>query len=243
MLSIYRKELNAFFSSLIGYVVMAVFLVLTGLMVWVVPDTSLLEYGFATLDNLFLFAPWLYLILIPAITMRMFSEEISSGTIEMLQTKPLRELDIILGKYFAALTLVIFSLLPTLLYYFSVYQLGAPKGNLDSGAIWGSYIGLVFLAGCFVSMGLFASSITSSQIVSFVLAVFLSAMFYWAFEALSSLPVFYAKVDDIIAGIGIESHYISISRGVVDTRDVVYFVSLSAIFVVLTKTSLESRRW
>lgn len=243
MLSIYRKELNAFFSSLIGYVVMAVFLVLTGLMVWVVPDTSLLEYGFATLDNLFLFAPWLYLILIPAITMRMFSEEISSGTIEMLQTKPLRELDIILGKYFAALTLVVFSLLPTLMYYYSVYQLGAPKGNLDSGAIWGSYIGLVFLAGCFVSIGLFASSITSSQIVSFVLAVFLSAMFYWAFEALSSLPVFYAKVDDIIAGIGIESHYISISRGVVDTRDVVYFLSLSAIFVVLTKTSLESRRW
>lgn len=243
MLSIYVKEINAFFSSLIGYVVMAVFLVLTGLMVWVVPNTSLLEYGFASLDTLFMFAPWLYLILIPAITMRMFSEEISSGTIEMLQTKPLRELDIILGKYFAALTLVIFSLLPTLLYYVSVYQLGAPKGNLDSGAIWGSYIGLVFLAGCFVSMGLFASSITSSQIVSFVLAVFLSAMFYWAFEALSSLPVFYAKIDDVIAGIGIESHYISISRGVVDTRDVVYFLSLSAIFVVLTKTSLESRRW
>lgn len=241
--SIYLKEINAFFSSLIGYIVITIFLVLTGLIVWVVPDTSILEYGFATLDNLFLFAPWLYLILIPAITMRSFAEEISSGTIEMLATKPLRELDIILGKYFAALTLVAFSLLPTLLYYFSVSNLGAPVGNLDSGAIWGSYIGLLLLAASFVSIGIFSSSITSNQIVAFVLAVFLCAMFYWAFEALSSLPIFYARIDNIIAGIGIESHYISISRGVVDTRDLIYFISLSAAFIVMTKTALESRKW
>ncbi len=241
--SIYLKEINAFFSSLIGYIVIAIFLVLTGLIVWVVPDTSVLEYGFATLDNLFLFAPWLYLILIPAITMRMFAEEISAGTIEMLATKPLRELDIILGKYFAALTLVIFSLLPTLLYYWAVYKLGAPVGNLDSGAIWGSYIGLVMLAACFVAMGLFASSISSNQIVSFVLAVFLCAMFYWAFEALSSLPVFYASIDGLVASLGIEAHYISMSRGVVDTRDMIYFLSLIVAFLAFTKTALESRKW
>lgn len=243
MLSIYRKEINAFFSSLIGYIVIALFLVLSGMILWVVPDTSILNYGFATMDNLFMFAPWLYLILIPAITMRMFSEEISSGTIEMLSTKPLREVEIVLGKFFAALTLVIFSLIPTLLYYYTVYQLGAPKGNLDSGAIWGSYIGLILLASCFVAIGLFASSLTSNQIVSFVISVFICAMFYWAFEALSSLPVFYAKLDTLIAAIGIESHYTSISRGVIDTRDVVYFLSLSTAFIVMTKTSLESRKW
>lgn len=243
MLSIYFKEINAFFSSLIGYIVITIFLVLSGLIVWVVPDTSVLEYGFATLDNLFLFAPWLYLILIPAITMRSFAEEISSGTIEMLATKPLREMEIILGKYLAALTLVAFSLLPTLLYYYTIYQLGAPVGNLDSGAIWGSYIGLLLLAASFVAIGIFASSVTSNQIVSFVLAVFLCAMFYWAFEALSSLPVFYASIDGIIANLGIEAHYISISRGVVDTRDLIYFFSLSTVFLVFTKTVLESRKW
>ena len=145
MLSIYRKEINAFFSSLIGYIAIVVFLVITGLIVWVFPDTNVLDYGYASLESLFFVAPWVYLFLIPAITMRSFAEEISNGTIEMLATKPLRELDIILGKYFAALTLVFFSLLPTLIYYVAVYQLGAPKGNLDSGAIWGSYIGLLFL--------------------------------------------------------------------------------------------------
>jgi ABC-2 type transport system permease protein len=243
MLSIYRKEINAFFSSLIGYIAIVVFLVITGLIVWVFPDTNVLDYGFASLESLFFVAPWVYLFLIPAITMRSFAEEISNGTIEMLTTKPLRELDIILGKYFAALTLVVFSLLPTLIYYIAIYQLGAPKGNLDSGAIWGSYLGLLFLGSAFVAMGMFASSITSNQIVSFVLAAFLCFFFHWSFDFLSGLDLFYAKIDDIIEALGINAHYTSISRGVVDTRDLVYFISFTAIFILLTKTVLESRKW
>lgn len=243
MLSVYLKELNTFLSSLIGYIFIIIFLIISGSVVWLFESTSVLSYGFATLDSFFIAAPWLYLILIPAITMRSFSEEISTGTIEMLYTKPLRDMDIILGKYFAALTLVVFSLLPTLIYYFSVYDLGATKGNLDSGAIWGSYLGLLFLASCFVAIGLFASSLTSNQIIAFVLAVTICALFQWTFDEISKFPMFVSQYDYLISGMGIESHYLSISRGVVDTRDVLYFLTLSTGFIFLTKTSLESRSW
>ena len=243
MLSIYRKEIGAFFSSLIGYIAIIVFLLLTGLFVWINPGSNVLDYGFATLDSLFNTAPWVFMILIPAITMRSFAEEISNGTIEMLATKPLTELDIILGKFFAALTLVVFSLVPTLVYYFTIYQLGVEKGNLDSGAIWGSYMGLLFLASAFVAIGLFASSMSSNQIVSFVIAAALCFVFHYAFDILSGLSIFYGKLDGIVEQIGINNHYISISRGVVDTRDLVYFVSLSAVFLLFTKTSLERRKW
>jgi len=243
MYSIYKKEISAFFSSFIGYIAIIVFLTLTGFFVWINPNVNVLDYGFATLDQLFSTAPWVFMVLIPAITMRSFAEEISEGTIEMLTTKPVTEMDIILGKYFAALTLVVFSIVPTFIYYYTIYQLGAQKGNLDSGAIWGSYMGLLFLASAFVSIGLFASSLTSNQIVAFVVAATLCFILQYAFDLISGLALFYAKVDDIVQQIGMNAHYVSISRGVVDTRDLVYFVSVTAVFLLLTKLSLERRKW
>ena len=243
MYSIFLKEINSFFSSLIGYIVIGTFLVIIGLMMWVFPDYSVLSYNYATLDQLFSLAPIIFTFLIPAITMRSFAEEQQSGTIELLVTRPLRDWQIILGKYFANLALVLFALLPTLLYYYSVYQLGSPKGNLDTGAIMGSYIGLVFLGGAFVAIGLFASSLTNNQIVAFILATFLCFIFYWGFFFLSKLPVFVGKVDDIVQMIGIDYHYNSISRGVVDSRDVIYFLSFISFFLFATNVALSRRKW
>lgn len=243
MLSIFKKEINLFFSSLIGYIAIAVFLLTTGLFLWIFPESSLLNYGFATLDTFFFIAPWVFLFLIPAITMRSFSEEIKTGTIELLVTRPISDLQIILGKYFAALFLVLFALLPTLLYFYTVYYLGAPAGNIDTGATWGSYIGLFLLGATFVSIGIFGSAITANQIVAFILSVFLCFVFFMVFELISSMNVFYAKLDSLIEQLGMNYHYESISRGVVDTRDLVYFISLITIFILLTKLILESRKW
>lgn len=243
MLSIFQKEINAFFSSILGYIVIGVFLVIMGLVMWVFPESSILEYNYATLDQLFNVAPLIFMFLIPAITMRSFAEEQQNGTIELLSTKPVREMDIILGKFFANLLLLIFTLIPTLIYYYTVHELGSPKGNLDSGAILGSYIGLVLLGSCFVAIGLFASSLTNNQIVSFILATFLCFFFYWVFDFISLLPVFVGKVDDVVQMLGIDYHYNSISRGVIDSRDVVYFISLVAVFLVMTQVSLERRKW
>ena len=210
---------------------------------FVFPDTSLLEYNFATLDQLFDIAPMIFLFLIPAITMRSFAEEHQNGTIEILVTKPVSELGIIFGKYLASLLLVVFALFPTLLYYYTVYQLGSPKGNLDSGAIVGSCLGLLFLAGAFAAIGIFASSVSGNQIVAFILATFLCFVFYYGFYFISKLPVFVGKVDDIVQMIGMDYHYGSISRGVVDTRDLVYFLSVTGLFISLTLVSLERRKW
>ncbi|HFA47500.1 MAG TPA: gliding motility-associated ABC transporter permease subunit GldF [Bacteroidetes bacterium] len=243
MLTIFLKEINTFFSSLIGYIVVGVFLGILGLVMFVFPDTSLLNYNFATLDQLFDIAPMVFVFLIPAITMRSFAEENQTGTIELLATRPVTDLQIVLGKFFASLALVVFALLPTLLYYYTVYQLGSPKGNLDSGAIMGSYLGLIFLAGTFVSIGIFASSLTNNQIVGFILATFLCFIFYWGFFFISKLPIFVGRVDDIVQMVGIDYHYSSISRGVIDTRDLVYFISFIGVFVAMTVTSLERRKW
>jgi ABC-2 type transport system permease protein len=214
-----------------------------GLMLWVFPDYSLLKYSVASLDALFEIAPFIFLFLIPAITMRSFAEEKQSGTIELLVTRPLRDWEIILGKFFANWLLVIFALLPTLLYYYTIHELGAPKGNLDAGAIAGSYIGLMLLAGTFVAIGLLASSITNNQIIAFVLALFLCFLFYWGFDYLSRLPVFFGKTDDIVQMIGIDYHYLSISRGVLDSRDLIYFFSVITVFLVGSQVALESRKW
>lgn len=243
MTSIYWKEINAFFSSLIGYIVIGVFLVVLGLVMFVFPDSSLLDFNYATLDQLFQVAPMIFLFLIPAITMRSLAEEQQTGTIELLVTRPLSDLALVSGKLLASLTLVVFALLPTLLYYYTVYQLGSPKGNLDSGAIAGSYIGLVFLAAVFVSIGIFASSLASNQIVAFVLATFLCFLFYYGFDYFSRLPVFVGKIDDLVQMAGIDYHYESISRGLIDSRDIVYFLSLIALFVALTLVSLGRRKW
>lgn len=243
MISIFLKEVNSFFSSLIGYIVIGVFLIALGLVMFVLPDFSILEYSYATLDQLFSIAPLIFAFLIPAITMRSFAEEQQSGTIELLATKPISDLAIIMGKFLASLALVIFALIPTLLYYYTVYQLGSPKGNLDAGAIAGSYLGLILLAAAFASIGVFASSLTNNQIVAFILATTLCFLFYWGFFYFSKLPVFVGKSDDIIQMLGIDYHYNSISRGIVDSRDVIYFLSIIGIFIMLTLTSLEKRKW
>lgn len=243
MLSILQKEINTFFSSLIGYIVIGVFLVLMGLVLFVFPDTSLLNYRYASLDQLFQMAPNIFTFLIPALTMRSFAEEKQEGTIEFLATKPLSDLQIILGKYLANLLLVVFALLPTLLYYYTVYKLGSPEGNLDSGATIGSYFGLVFLAAVFVAIGIFSSSLTNNQIVAFVLAAFLCFLVHWGFYYISNLPVFFGKSDDVVQQLGLEFHYNSISRGIVDSRDVIYFLSVIGLFIMLTVLNLERRKW
>jgi len=243
MYSIFKKEISAFFSSLIAYIVVAVFLVMTGLFMWVFTDTSILYYNYASLDQLFALAPMIFLFLIPAITMRAFAEENQKGTIEFLATKPVSDTDIVLGKYFANLLLVLFAILPTLLYYYSVYQLGSPVGNLDSGGIMGSYIGLIFLAGAFVAIGMWTSSITDNQIVAFILGSFFCFVVHWSFDFIAQLGIFAGAGDALIAKLGIAHHYDSVSRGVLDSRDVLYFLSVITIFILATLTSLSKRKW
>jgi ABC-2 type transport system permease protein len=243
MLTLLYKEVRSFLSSLIGYIVITVFLLINGLFLWVFKgEFNILDFGYASLDGLFMIGPFVFLFLIPAITMRSFAEEKRTGTIEMILTKPLSELEIVLAKYFAGLVLVVFSLLPTLIYYFSVYRLGLPVGNIDSGGMWGSYIGLLFLGGSFVAVGLFASTLTDNQVVSFLLAVFLCGFLYIGFDFIHSLDLF-GKADLFIRSLGINAHYLSLSRGVVDTRDVIYFLSVIVLFILLSRISLERRKW
>ena len=243
MYTLFKREISNFLSSLIGYIVITVFLLINGLFLWVFPlDYNILENGYANLDGLFLLAPFVFLFLIPAITMRSFAEEKRSGTIELLMTKPITDLQVILAKFLAGVTLVVFSLLPTLIYYISVYRLGSTPGNLDSGGTWGSYIGLLFLGSAFVSIGLFSSTITDNQIVSFIVSLFLCGFVYIGFELIYQLS-FFGHFDLFVQSLGINAHYASMSRGVIDTRDVIYFLSLMTIFILLSKISLESRKW
>ena len=243
MFTLLKKEVRSFLSSLIGYITISVFLLVIGLFMWVLQtDSNILDNGYANIDALFIIAPWVFLFLIPAITMRSFADEKKAGTIELLLTRPLTDLQIILAKYFAGFILVLFSLLPTLIYYYAVHRLGSPVGNIDTGGMWGSYIGLLFLGAAFVAIGIFASAVTDNQVVSFILAVFLCYFIFSGFDFISSFALF-GKVDNIILALGINSHYISMSRGVVDTRDVLYFVSLVAVFILGTRTVLESRKW
>jgi ABC-2 type transport system permease protein len=243
MFTLLRKEISSFLSSLIGYAVIIVFLLINGLFLWVFPlEFNILDYGFASIENLFMLAPWVFLFLIPAITMRSFAEEQKSGTMELLLTKPLSDLEIILAKYLAGVVLVIFSLLPTLIYYYTISNLGLPPGNIDHGATWGSYIGLLFLGAGFVAIGIFASAISNNQIVSFLIAVLLCGFTYIGFEFIYNLSIF-GSIGLIIRQLGMNAHYTSISRGVIDSRDVLYFLSLIAFFLMLTWFRLERRKW
>lgn len=243
MYTLFKKELRSFLNSLIGYIVITVFLLTTGLFLWVFPlEYNVLDTGYANINGLFMIAPFVFLFLIPAITMRSFADERKSGTIEFLLTQPLSDFTIIMAKYLAGLVLVLFSLLPTLVYVITVYYYGLPKGNMDMGATWGSYIGLLFLGAAFVSVGVFSSSLTDNQIVSFIIAVFLSMFAYLGFEFIYSLDLF-GKIDLFIRSLGINAHYTSLSRGVIDTRDIIYFLSFIGLFLILTKLSLESRKW
>ncbi|MCW3807729.1 gliding motility-associated ABC transporter permease subunit GldF [Plebeiibacterium marinum] len=243
MWSLYKKEIATFFSSLTGYLVIGVFLVITGLFLWVIPgDMNILFGGYATLDSLFYMAPWLYLFLVPAVTMRLFAEEKRTGTIELLYTRPLSELQIVLSKYLAGVSLVVISLLPTLIYFYSVYQLGTPTGNIDMGGTIGSYIGLFFLAAIYVGIGTFCSSLTDNQIVSFVLAVLLCFVFYYGFDAIAEITSS-NQLKSVIINLGIDEHYQSISRGVIDSRDLLYFLSTLTLFLYATRLVLISRKW
>lgn len=245
MYTLYKKELATFFSSLTGYLTIAVFLILTGLMLWVFNgDLNIIDYGYAGIDGLFFIGPLLYLFLIPAITMRLIAEEQRGGTMETLMTHPLSDWTIVWAKFLAAWTLVFISLLPTLVYYFSVYSLGYPHpGNIDTGSVIGSYFGLLLLGGAFVSIGLFCSSLTKNQIVSFIIAAVLSFTLYMGFELLYGMGLFNGDTNLIVKGLGLKSHYDSISRGVIDTRDVVYFIGVIVIFVMATRMVLQSRMW
>jgi len=242
MLTVFKREISSFLSSLIAYIVIVVFLLVTGLFMWVFPDYSLLDFGYATLDQLFIIGPWVFMFLIPAITMRFFSEEKRTGTIELLFTKPVSDLQIILGKFLAGFALVAFAVLPTILYAVALWFLADPVGNIDTGGIIGSYIGLLLLGAVFVSIGIFASALTDNQIVAFILGLFLCFFFYSAFDSIKllDLPV---KAQLIIEQLGISAHFYALGKGVLDTRDLVYFGSLIALFVTLTKTVLESRKW
>lgn len=243
MFSLFLKEIRSFLSSLLGYVVILIFLAVLGLFLWVFPtDFNILDFGYANADGLFIIAPFVFLFLIPAVTMRSFADEKKSGTIELLFTRPLSDMQIILAKYFAAFALVVLALLPTLVYYFSVWQLGFPTGNIDSGGFWGSFIGLILLGGVFVAIGIFASSISENQVVSFLLAIIISAFLYLGFELLYSLELF-GTIDLFIKSLGISAHYSSLSRGVVDTRDVIYFFSIIVLFLYLTNFVLARRKW
>lgn len=243
MLALLKKEINSFLNSLIGYLVIIVFLLINGLFLWVFPlQFNILDFGFASIDNLFMLSPFVFLFLIPAITMRSFADEQKTGTIELLLTKPLPDMQIIIAKYLAGLILVLFALLPTLVYFVSVYKLGLPPGNIDLGGMWGSYLGLLFLGAGFVAIGIFASSLAENQIVAFITAVFLCGFLYIGFEFIYSLSLF-GKIDLFIQSLGMNAHYTSMSRGVIDSRDLLYFGSLIAIFLMLTKIKLESRKW
>lgn len=228
MWAIYVKEVQQFFSSLVGFLALLVFLLVLGLFLWIFPDTSILDFGYANIDGLFALSPYIFMLLIPAITMRSFSEEISVGTFELLVTRPVSEFQIVAGKYLAAITLLAMALLPTFIYFITIYQTALPVGNVDTGGIVGSYIGL-FLLGCvFAAIGIFASSVTPNQIVAFLFGVLLCFLLYQAFTYLAKLGVFFGKSDFIVEQLGIDAHYISMSKGVLDTRDLVYFFSLIA---------------
>ena len=243
MYALFKKEISNFLSSLIGIMVIVVFLLITGLFLWVFQsDFNLLTYGYANLDGLFILAPWVFLFLVPAVTMRSFAEENRTGTIEMLLTKPLSDWQIILAKFLASVCLVLLALIPTGVYYFSVYRLGFPMGNLDSGSIFGSYIGLFLLSSSFIAIGTFCSAVTNNQILAFILSVFLCGFIYIGFEFIYSFSLF-GPIDLFIQRLGIAAHYSSISRGVVDTRDILYFLSVMALFLSATKLVLASRKW
>jgi len=239
MWAICKKELRQFFSSLTGYIAIIVFLLVNGLMLFVFQD-NVLDFGYATLDRFFELAPWVLLLLIPAITMRSFSEEFKTGTFEILQTRPLTPWQITGGKYLGSLIVVAIALLPTIVYFFSIQALSSNEG-IDAGATIGSYIGLFFLAAVFTAIGACTSSFTSNAVVAFIFSLIACALLYYGFDAISKLPVFSGGADYYIEMAGIDYHYRSMSRGVIDTRDVIYFLSLIFIFLSITHRNLVKR--
>uniref|UniRef100_UPI00404A55A8 gliding motility-associated ABC transporter permease subunit GldF n=1 Tax=Gelidibacter sp. TaxID=2018083 RepID=UPI00404A55A8 len=240
MFAILKKEINTFFASPIGYLVIAVFLVLNELFLWLFKgEFNILDSGFADLSAFFLLAPWILIFLIPAVTMRSFADEKKQGTLELLLTKPISSLQIVLGKYFGAFILVVIALVPTLLYVYTISSLESQEGSLDVGSIMGSYLGLLFLVASYTAIGVFASSLSDNQIVAFIIAVFLSFFFYFGFEGLSNFKLFGDGL--YLEQLGMEHHFKSMSRGVLDTRDLLYFLSVTAFFIILTQLNLHKK--
>ncbi len=242
MIKVFKKEVHSFLNSLIAYIVISVFLTGMGLILWVFPESSILEYGYADMGSLFSLAPYVFMFIIPAITMSMFAEEKKSGTMEFLFTKPLSDMDIILGKYFAGLTIVLFTLAPTLIYYFTVSHLGNPPGNIDTAGTFGSYLGLILLGSVFTAIGIFASSLSENQVVAFIVAVFISFLIYSGLRSIASIDI-WGSYSNSIDKLGITYHYNAMSKGLIDSRNVVYFFSVITLFLLLTKLKIGSRKW
>lgn len=241
MINIFLKEFNGFLNSLIAYVVIGVFLIAVGLLVWVFPESNILDYGYADLSSFFNLAPFVLIFLIPAITMKMFAEETKTGALETLLVKPVTTLQVVLGKYLAGLALTLVSLAPTLIYFYSAYQLASPVGNIDVAGIIGSYVGLVLLASSFTAIGIFTSAITENQVVAFILAAFLSFILFTGLNSLSGIDV-WSDLSIYLSELSLEYHYNALSRGLLDSRDIVYFLSVNALFIVSTKIIIEWRR-
>lgn len=240
MLAIFKREVFSFFMTPVGYLIIGFFLILNGLFLWVFKgEFNIFDYGFADLSNFFLLTPWVFLFLIPAITMKSFSEEKKAGTLELLFIKPLSIGKTVYGKFFGALCLVVIALIPTIIYSLSISQLGIVEGNLDSGLIYGSYFGLFFLAMSYTAIGIFTSTLTENQIVAFIIAMVLCFIFYYGFEGLSTL-FSDGNSAQFVLSLGMKSHFEGISRGVLDSRDLVYFLSLSVLFLFFATVQLKN---
>ncbi len=237
MKSILIREIKSFFGSPIGYLVIAIFLILNGLFLWVFEgDFNILNSGFADLTPFFTIAPWILIFLIPAVTMRSFSDEKKQGTIELLLTKPLSIWQIVCGKFLGAFVLIIIAIIPTLIYVKVISSLGLPQGNIDLGSTMGSYFGLLFLIAGYTAIGIFTSTISENQIVAFIISVFLCFIFYFGFQGIAS---FFKNFEDVVAFLGMDFHFKSMSRGVIDTRDVLYFASITILFLAMTVYKLK----
>ncbi len=234
MVSIAKKELHQFFSSLTGYITIILFLLVNGFFLFFLKDSNIFDFGYATLDQFFDLAPWIFIFLIPALCMRSFADEFKTGTFELLQTRPLTKLQIVLGKYFAVVIVIAITLVPTLLYVYTIHSLSA-AGGVDSGGITGSYIGLLFLSSVFAAISVWCSSLTSNAVIAFLVGAFSCLVLYFGFNAISKLPVFSGNADYYLEMAGIDFHYRSISRGVIDTRDLIYFLSLIFLFLYFTQ--------
>ncbi len=238
MKAILFREIKSFFGSPIGYLVIAIFLLLNGLFLWVFEgDYNILKSGFADLSPFFTLAPWILIFLIPAVTMRSFSDEMKQGTLELLFTKPLSIWQIVNGKFFGSMVLIVIAIIPTFIYVKVISSLGMPEGNIDMGSTMGSYFGLLFLIASYCAIGIFTSTLSNNQIVGFILSVFLCFLFYFGFEGLATtIP----SLENFISKLGMDNHFKSMSRGVLDTRDILYFVSLTILFLSLTVFKLKS---
>ncbi|MFD2288471.1 gliding motility-associated ABC transporter permease subunit GldF [Pedobacter petrophilus] len=241
MYAVFKRELFSFLSSMVAYITIGIFLLVSGLLLWFFPDTSILDYGYAEMGGFFSLVPYLFMFLIPAITMRSFAEERREGTYELLITRPITLWQIIFAKFLASLVLVFFALIPTLVYYYSISKLGFPEGNIDSGAVTGSYIGLFFLGAAFTAIGIFASSLTKNQVIAFVVCAALCAFAFLGFDYTSQVSAL-GSIQGNVSSFGINQHYTSMSRGVLDTRDLLYFLSFTMLFLLFTRLTVGGKR-